>query len=530
MEQTNANVINNNPVQKSVFEQDIENKQNLIKLTIIDNNYDKNAFLDFCMNRKKEGGDNLANWTLEELNSAINEFVAQQNQILSMNQMREEQYRRQVEMAQNIQLNLGEFNKNYQVQNPIPQKLSNLVINCQTLQKSFLNDKQIKVTIQNPKPVEMGFFSSNYIVYEVQTNIPSEKITWLVNRRYSDFVTLRTILQNQFPNSLVPPLPGKKMGGRRFELDFLSKRMHFLNEFLDNLVAVEEFKTSDILVSFLSMADRTQFEYKMKQMNNFPAPPLYIEDIKTLSGKITISIDNNLNEQYFANVQNYFKLQNQLLEKLNEDLKFFYKNLNSAVTNLENVQKDFEFLQLLNSQVHMKEDIVKSFEQFGFFFKNWKNIIFNQNDVIRRRVKDFFKYVRMEGEAYLELFSKRDEIQNKFLNDSKKLQAKKDKLWASMDVSKWEILEDFGRIDRVLLVTDKIYGCSKMCTTETNILNNLQKKLGYVNKCSIDELKKLVNKYKNSFVENIKLFSKDLYPNINDELNVWSQMASAVDG
>ena len=98
-----------------------------------------------------------------------------------------------------------------------------------------------------------------------------------------------------------------------------------------------------------------------------------------------------------------------------------------------------------------------------------------------------------------------------------------------MDISKWEILEDFGKIDRVLLVRDKIYGCSKMCTTETNNLNNLQKKLGYVNKCSIDELKKLVNKYKNTFVDNIKLFSGDLHPIISDELNVWTQMASSVE-
>ena len=519
----------NMPSQKSIFEQDIEMKQNLIKSTIIDKNYDKNAFFNFCMSKKEEGGDNLANWTMEELNSVINEFVEQQNKIISQNQMREQQYKMQREMAQNIQLNMGDINRNYQEPNQKHQNPSSIELNCQILQKSFLNDKQIKVIIQNPKPVEMGFFSSNYIVYEIQTNILPDKVTWLVNRRYSDFINLRAALQNQFPNNLVPPLPGKKMGGRRFELDFVSKRMHFLNEFLNNVVTVEEFKASDILVSFLQMSDRTQFEYRMKEMSNFPAPPLYIEDIKTLNGKIKISIDNSLNEQYFANVQNYFKLQNQLLEKLNEDLKFFYKSLNAAVSNLENVQKDFEFLHLLNSQVHMKEDIVKSFEQFEFFFKNWKNIIFNQNDVIRRRVKDFFKYVRMEGEAYLELFSKREEIQSKFISDSRKLQAKKDKLWAQMDISKWEILEDFGRIDRVLLVRDKIYGCSKMCTTETNNLNNLQKKLGYVNKCSIDELKRLVNKYKNTFVENIKLFSKDLYPNINDELNVWSQMASAVD-
>ena len=360
MESNNVNRISNMPSQKSVFEQDIEMKQNLIKSTIIDKNYDKNAFFNFCMNKKKEGGDDLANWTIDELNSVINEFIEEQNKIMSNNQLREEQYRRQREMAQNIQLNIADINQNYQEQ-PKPQNLSSIEFTCNILPKTFLNGKQIKVTIQNPKPVEMGFFSSNYIVYEIQTNILPDKINWLVNRRYSDFINLRTALQNQFPNNLVPPLPGKKMGGRRFELDFVSKRMHFLNEFLSNLVSIEEFKASDILLSFLSMADRTQFEYKMKETNNNNTPPLYIEDIKTLSGKVKIFIDNNLNDQYFGNVQNYFKLQNQLLEKLNEDLKYFYKMMNAAVTNLENVQKDFEFLHLLNSQVHMKEDIVKSY-------------------------------------------------------------------------------------------------------------------------------------------------------------------------
>ena len=536
MEENNNKINSNMPSQKSIFEQDIEMKQNLIKSTIIDKNYDKNAFFNFCMNKKKEGGDDLANWTIEELNSTINEFCEEQNKILLNNQMIEEQYKRQRELAQNIHLNMGDFSQNYSYyqnqnlnQNQKPQNLSSIEFNCNVLPKTILNNKQIKVTIQNPKPVEMGFFSSNYIVYEIETNILNDKIKWLVNRRYSDFINLRTALQNQFPNNLIPPLPGKKIGGRRFELDFVSKRMHFLNEFLNNLVAVEEFKASDFLIAFLSIADRSQFEYKMKEINNLPLPPMYIEDIKTLSGKIKIFNDNNLNDQYFSNVQNYFKLQNQLLEKLNEDLKFFYKTMNAAVTNLENVQKDFEFLHLLNSQVHMKEDIVKSYEELCIFFKNWKNIIFNQNDVIRRRVKDFYKYVRMEGEAYLELFIKRDEIQNKFNAENKRLQAKKDKLWAQMDISKWEILEDFGRIDRVLLVRDKVYGCSKMCTTETNNLNNLHKKLGYVNKCCIDELKRLVNKYKNSFVDNIKAFSGDLYPIINDALNVWSQMASAIE-
>ena len=293
MEENNNKINNNMPSQKSIFEQDIEMKQNLIKSTIIDKNYDKNAFFNFCMNKKKEGGDDLANWTIEELNSTINEFCEEQNKILLNNQMIEEQYKRQRELAQNIHLNMGDFNQNYSYyqnqnlnQNQKPQNLSSIEFNCNVLPKTILNNKQIKVTIQNPKPVEMGFFSSNYIVYEIETNILNDKVKWLVNRRYSDFINLRTALQNQFPNNLIPPLPGKKIGGRRFELDFVSKRMHFLNEFLNNLVAVEEFKASDFLIAFLSIADRSQFEYKMKEINNLPLPPMYIEDIKTLSGKI----------------------------------------------------------------------------------------------------------------------------------------------------------------------------------------------------------------------------------------------------
>ena len=114
--------------------------------------------------------------------------------------------------------------RNYQEQQK-PQNLSSIEFNCNVLPKSFLNGKQVKVIIQNPKPIEMGFFSSNYIVYEIKTNILPDKVNWLVNRRYSDFINLRTALQNLFPNNLVPPLPGKKMGGRRFEIDFVSKRM-----------------------------------------------------------------------------------------------------------------------------------------------------------------------------------------------------------------------------------------------------------------------------------------------------------------
>lgn len=47
------------------YNEDIKFKQNLIKESIIDKNYDKNSFFNFCMTRKPNT-DDLSNWTLEE--------------------------------------------------------------------------------------------------------------------------------------------------------------------------------------------------------------------------------------------------------------------------------------------------------------------------------------------------------------------------------------------------------------------------------------------------------------------------------
>jgi hypothetical protein len=63
----------------------------------------------------------------------------------------------------------------------------------------------------------------------------------------------------------------------------------------------------------------------------------------------------------------------------------------------------------------------------------------------------------MEGNAYMELAKSRQIIKEQFESENKKLLNKKEKLWEKNDISKWEINEDFNKIDRILLMRDKNY-------------------------------------------------------------------------
>ena len=608
-------------------------KQNLLQTEILEKQYDQNDFLNYCTSQK-ENGDDLNNWTYEQLKECVTNFqesvkkkeseskksslnfflsTAKQNipqsqpQINNINNIPNQiqnqniyynnqpyqnypPYQQQMQNQnyspipnQNIPQNYQPYSP-YQQFNPQINSQSQYIVNpqvpgaipqpqipvaiqsvtslnplqqmlnsekmqqkintdiqnvnleqtnqsppkkefeifCKKSEKTVLNDKEIKVVIQNPKTSEKGLLTSQYTLYEVST----ESMRWLVHRRYSDFDWLRNILTKFFPRILIPPIPGKKVGNRRFEQDFIEKRMKFLQIFIDKIMQNETLKASEALYAFLSFGDRVQFERKIKELNSI-VPSQYCEDLKTLSGKLTVLYDD-YNENYYVNLNNYFKLQYQVYTRLNYNMRSFYKNITVACMNLEEVQKDFETLQILNSKVMMKDQITKTFEELSIFFKNWKRILFNENEIIKENLRDFFKQQKMENLAFIELIDSREIIRQKYAAEKMKLDAKKERLYKVMDFSKWEIEDNYGQIDRALLFRDKNYAFSNMCTKETQALENIHKMLGYANYMNNDQLKKMIKYNEKKFVEITKEFANKFYPSLNDGITVWSTLTSYI--
>ena len=501
---------------------EIQQKQMLLQTEIIDKNLDKTSFINFCLS-KKENGDDLSNWTLPELQAIVKEFaesqsqqqpqgpvVTLQDQITHPNpnpQNPQEQEEINKESVEKLEKFNADEAKNFKEK----------IIECRKLDKTELNDKNIVIEVKNPTEKAGGMFTKAFILYDVITT----PMNWSVQRRFSDFDALRQILVKYYPSYHVPPLPSKKIGNRRFDIDFIMKRMKFLNLFINNVVKREEFKASEILIAFLSYTDRGKFEAKFKEYQT-QVPSSYVEDYKNLEGKVTISHDEG-NEKYFNNISKYFRLQRQIFQKLNHGLKGFYNSLTSACESLQEVHKYFEIMHVLNTRVLMKQTITKSFEELAFFFDNWKKVLIKQKELVKTHMKDFYKYVKLEGIAYEELIDRRAELKNKYTAEVARITAKKEKLFATGDISKFELGDD-RNIDKDRLTKDKPYAFEKMCKSDNLALEKLYNQLGYANKMNMLELKKIIKEYCTRYVENIKTFDTEFYPSINDLIGIWSNL------
>ena len=214
----------------------------------------------------------------------------------------------------------------------------------------------------------------------------------------------------------------------------------------------------------------------------------------------------------------------QIYNRLNYNLKCYYRNINIVCRNLEEVQKDFETLNQLNAKVQMNPEITKTFEELFIFFKNWGRILGNENEIIKEKIREFFKYQKMENIAYTELIETREEIKYNYMAAKKKLDDKKCKLYSYMDVNKWEIEENFNNIDFALIYRDKNYAWEKMCTRETQSLELLHQQIGYANQMNFSELKRLILKNSKLFVDNTKEFANAFYPSLNDAITLWSTL------
>jgi len=524
-------------------------KQIYLRENILEKGYDGEDFASFLTSKKGEEGVDLKSWSLDELKSIVQEFIVFQTQ--KLNQVNNIQNNYNIypnvinnmilnnninikfnndgndseilqEQNQSIPLNFPMFNNNNSISNSSSNEKNGIygitdkdIIYCLIQEKTDLakfNDIKVEITLGEKIPGT--FFTKAYQTYIISIPLLNFKVV----RRYTDFEWFRQILINLFPGKVIPPIPKKnKLGGDRFNEEFLLKRIRTLEKFFALLLKDQGIKTSQVFYDFISIEEVNAFNDKKKYYNTIKLPQ-NLKDYKSLNGKLDVKIDE-IREETYQNIKSQIDKSQELLSKLNKQIKLLNNELTAVVTRLNDISKCCEELFSNSVDNNARDKIKISYYELADMFKLWSNALKNINTVANVDIREYFKFSRNTLKSIKELINTAEIYKNNYYKSKRNLIAKKEDLYKKGDIPKWDLQPENKNIN----ISDKNAALVNMLYNETNIVNNLKDLYGYylnsVN-CEFSRLESIFSySHTQNLVENAKKeisTISELFKNISD--------------
>ena len=499
-------------------EDSLEQKQQYLRENILEKGYDPNKFSEFLTMKMGETGTDLANWPLNELYEATNEFIKiekenEQKRVNENNVEKEEEIKEEKEIQKteldNDKQNeekgniineekpnkiLIEEKKEEKEENKIEEKPNDIIIKddipekvieqnenknksikCLSIDNTPISkEKEITIIVSEPKVEKNGIFASSYSTYLISTSPLNLK----VRRKFDDFVWLYDHLKSRFTNCVVPPLFKRK---DNVDINKMNERIYYIEKFLNGICQNQILKNSKIFYSLLSTKNQKEF-IKIKAQYDKAQPPSEIENLKSVKGELNISISTK-NETYFNNIKS--KLNSQ--EALYNDLFNHYKNL---LNNFSQVSKEMNevsniWKQLFNLQCKkMESNLFKFHSQI---MDGWNELQKNNIRLIESLDK-YFKFINEEYNNFKDLAKTVENNKHNFIKSKQKLEkAQANPLTKNKDV------DDELKIKR-----------------EENKLKKDKNEYGCYLNIYIDEYERICELNNTRFKKNIAEFIKDL--------------------
>ena len=157
--------------------------------------------------------------------------------------------------------------------------------------------------------INPGFLQRKYAAFIIET----QPNGFNVERRYNDFVSFKKELAKIYSGYVLGQIPKKKTG-KKFEKDFLNKRMKVLQSFLNDILKHPLLKTSELLFQFLSLSQK---EWKTKIASKSALPgPKEVSECRTLEGIANVSITDR--------AESRFSVLNTVILNLKEHFKAYF--------------------------------------------------------------------------------------------------------------------------------------------------------------------------------------------------------------
>ena len=486
----------------------LEEKQEYLRNKILANNYDADEFMTYLQEKKGEDGTDLNLWSFSELKITVEEFISkyksnnnQNNEPININE-----YQIDNPNVNNENLNNNNKEENNNNINDNIQKSDDDIIICKTNDTTKIsNVNHIKINLGYPLVVEGGFFSRSYVTYSINT-IP---FNFNVRKRYSDFEWLRNILGIIYPQMVIPPMP-KKNFGYRFNEEFISKRLRALEKFLNGISIHPLLRSNEIFYDFLSINKEEDFNNKKNEYNKIESPK-FINDFKTKTGFIKVSLSND-KEEYFKTIkENCLNYQITL-----SNITKAYKNLINTMINVSEQMKSiaeiWKSLGKMSEEYNDNQNTIDSFYALNKLMNDWSDIEKKSASILNIQIREHFRYIKNEFYSLEQLVNKVEKNKNTFIKNYDYLIYKKNNLFQSQNIPNWGL--ENNSIDNISLLKNKDLAFSLMLPNETrNVVNDKNLYSFYLNNLTEEyERLKELNGIRNRKL--VKSFTKEIINNL----------------
>ena len=465
-----------------------EEKQNYLRVNILDKGYDTNKFIEFLKSKKGEDGADITNWTMEDLKNIVKEFISliSKEEANGNNPFQEDN---QGNTQTSTAYPSNELNSNSNSNNEIwGEKDEDFGIilpqfeNCKVCETTELSKyENVQVSINSYKKIDKGIFTKSYFTFLIVTN----PLNLNVYRRYSDFDWLRERLSVIYNTNILPPLSKK---GKIVEERKIKRRMRDLEKFLNYLLKDPIIKNSNILYEFLSIESEEELS-KIKVNYNKCKTPSEIKNVKSVNGKIRVNVSHN-KEQYVEYIGEIASFNETVLKKLEQNFFYLRNDMNVAINRLMSFSPLFDKLIKISSKYYDDNTTIESYKQIKSLFESWSNTLQKQNSFFFIDLKEYFKFLEGNYNHIKELVQVVESHKTNYNKISKSLIAKKIELFKKQETSNWQLdVADTNNL--VSFYNDKTVACKKICSQETNNVIKIKEKYGYYVNRMISEYERL---------------------------------------
>ena len=512
-------------------------KQKLMREEIINKGYDSIKFIEYLIQCKGPGGENINNWSITDLKNAIKDFI-----YLCENSKNE--INKEVKSEpQKPELNKIESDKNIDMSAPSAPKEKNLgesflmsvidiknnifsdsskqnenidyglktpdSLNCRPLDNTDLGkQEEIYIKIGFPEKVDGGFFSRDTVSFTVAA-IP---LGFVVKRNYLDFEWLRDILIKLYNINFIPSLPSLFLYNKENEDSFYKECIRNLEKFMNYLLNDPIIKNSQILFDFLCQENEKEF-LKMKKDFENTTPNNDIQNYQSISGKIDINITENA-EKKFDVVKNFAYENEKLYRQLYNNLNEIEENFNKIIKQINETVVIFDKLFNLSNKYLAQENTQKIvYTQMKIMFLSLSKTFKMEKDVIKIDIKENFNFFYKNYSNFNQLIKKVEEAKRVYKKEEKDLVSLKNDLYNKKGGS--EINENVD--------------LSKLLPKNTEATLDMKKNYGFYLNKTLSEFERMkfldVDLFKNQITKGFKsqnnlinIFSKDI-KSILEEIN-----------